>query len=89
MAVLPNGVVVRDPAGRSKSTIGVTPYSRTVRRATRRLLHGAPVSITFEELEARYLELVRLLRCKHRHRSVFMVLTGPRYERVLGTARSS
>ena len=58
MVVLKNGVVVRHPAG-PKSVVGVTPYSRTIRRVTRLLLRGARDSITFEELEARYLELCR------------------------------
>ena len=58
MVVLKNGVVVRHPAG-PKSVVGVTPYSRTIRRATHLLLRGARVSITFEELEAHYLELCR------------------------------
>jgi hypothetical protein len=39
--------------------LNLPPYSRTIRRATRLLLRGARVSITFEELEARYLELCR------------------------------
>ena len=58
MVVLKNGVVVRHPAG-PKSVVGVTPYSRTIRRVTRLLLRGARDSITFEELEARHLELCR------------------------------
>eukprot|EP01046_Picozoa_sp_COSAG06_P021260 COSAG06_NODE_1590_length_9000_cov_22.237951_3_plen_446_part_00 len=58
MVVLKNGVVVRHPAG-PKSVVGVTPYSRTIRRVTRLLLRGARDSITFEELEAHYLKLCR------------------------------
>ena len=58
MVVLKNGVVVRHPAG-PKSVVGVSPYSRTIRRVTRLLLRDARDSITFEELEARYLELCR------------------------------
>eukprot|EP01043_Picozoa_sp_COSAG02_P116121 COSAG02_NODE_52525_length_307_cov_0.750000_1_plen_53_part_01 len=38
--------------------VGVTPYTRTVRRATRCLLQGFGETVAFEQVEGRYLELV-------------------------------
>ena len=53
MATPSSGVAKRKPT----QVPGTTPWSRAVRRATVRLMHAFSASVTFEQLERRYLVL--------------------------------